>query len=497
MFDVLETTIDEIHLAYREGELTCRELVETYIDRIEAYDENGPELNAIVTINPHATARADELDEALEANGFTGPLHGIPIVIKDQVETADVTTTFGSEAFADYQPTADATLVTRLKAAGAVVLAKTNLPDWATSWFGYSSVSGRTKNPYDPARDPGGSSSGTGAAVAANLGTVGIGEDTGGSIRLPAAYNNLFGIRVTPGLLSRTGMSPLVVSQDTPGPMARTTKELAQILDVTVGYDAADEYTAVNELADDAGYYVDRLDAEALDGARIGVLRDAFGDADDPESGPVTRLVDDAIETMADAGAELVDPVEIPELDTHLERTLLYILQSKHDLNEFFAARDDAPVDSVEELYESGQYHEILDLFIGIAEEGPEDPTDNPDYWESVAAQQVFQRAVLNVYAEHDLDVLLCPDVQVIPPLAEAIEAGELDTLTFPTNTIIASQAGLCAVSAPAGLTSDGHPVGVELIGKPYDEATLLSLAHAYEQVADPRVPPETTPRLE
>jgi Asp-tRNA(Asn)/Glu-tRNA(Gln) amidotransferase A subunit family amidase len=279
--------------------------------------------------------------------------------------------------------------------------------------------------------------------------------------------------------------------------MARTTKELAQILDVTVGYDAADEYTAVNELADDAGYYVDRLDAEALDGARIGVLRDAFGDADDPESGPVTRLVDDAIETMADAGAELVDPVEIPDLESHLERTLLYILQSKHDLNEFFAARDDAPVDSVEELYESGQYHEILDLFIGIAEEGPEDPTDNPGYWESVAAQQVFQRAVLNVYAEHDLDVLLCPDVQVIPPLAEAIEEGELDTLTFPTNTIIASQAGLCAVSAPAGLTSDGHPAGVELIGKPYDEATLLSLAHAYEQVADPRVPPEATPRLE
>ncbi len=497
MFEVTETSIDEIHAAYEAGELTCRELVGAYVDRIEAYDENGPELNSIVTVNPHATARAEELDAAFDEDGFVGPLHGVPIVVKDQVETADVRTTFGSEAFAEYQPATNATLVTRLEDAGAVILAKTNLPDWATSWFGYSSVIGRTKNPYDLTRDPGGSSSGTGAAVAANLGTVGIGEDTGGSIRLPSAYNNLFGIRVTPGLLSRTGMSPLVVSQDTPGPMARTAKELAQVLDVTVGYDDDDEYTAVNELAENAGHYVDSLDPHALSGARIGVLRDAFGAEDDPESGPVTRLVDDALETMADAGAVLVDPVEVPDLDTHLQKTSLYLLQSKRDLNEFFAARDDAPVGSVAELYESGQYHEILDLFVGIAEEGPEDPTDAPGYWESVAAQMQFQRTVLNVYAAHDLDVLLCPDVQVVPPTAEAIEAGELDTLTFPTNTILASQAGLCAVSVPAGLTEDGHPVGVELIGKPYREATLLSLAYAFEQVADPRVPPETTPPLD
>jgi Asp-tRNA(Asn)/Glu-tRNA(Gln) amidotransferase A subunit family amidase len=497
MNDITEATIDDIHVAYEGGELTCRELVEAYLDRIEAYDENGPALNAIVTVNPNARARADELDAAFDESGFVGPLHGVPIVVKDQVETAGITTTFGSEAFADYVPTENATLVTRLEDAGAVILAKTNLPDWATSWFGYSSVIGRTKNPYDLDRDPGGSSSGTGAAVAANLGTVGIGEDTGGSIRLPAAYTNLFGIRVTPGLLPRTGMSPLVVSQDTPGPMARTAKELAQVLDATVGYDAADEYTAVNELTEAAGHYTDSLDANALAGARIGVLRDLFGDRDAPDSGPVTRKVDEAVETMADAGAELVDPVSIPNLGEHFEATLLYIAQSKRDLNEFFAAREDAPVGSVSELYESGQYHEVLDLFIGIAENGPEDPTDDPGYWEAVAAQSAFQRAVLNVYAAHDLDVLLCPDAQVIPPTAAAIEAGELDTMTFPTNTILASQSGLCAVSVPAGLTDDGHPVGVELIGKPYDESTLLSLAHSFEQVAPARVPPATTPPLD
>ncbi|WP_276246205.1 amidase [Haladaptatus sp. YSMS36] len=496
-FDVVETTVEDIHAAYEAGDLTCRDLVQAYLDRIEAYDSAGPELNSIITVNDHALEQADELDAAFEQDGFVGPLHGIPFVVKDQVETADITTTFGSEAFADYQPEADATLVTRLRDAGAIILAKTNLPDWATSWFGYSSVTGRTKNPYDLARDPGGSSSGTGAAVAANLGTVGIGEDTGGSIRLPSAYNNLFGIRVTPGLLPRTGMSPLVVSQDTPGPMARTVRELALVLDVGVGYDAADEYTAVTELTDDAGSYADSLDADALSGARIGVLRDAFGAADDPDSGPVTALVNDAIETMEEAGATIVEPVSVPNLDEHLDATSLYILQSKRDLNEFFAARDDAQVDSVAELYESGQYHEILDLLIGIAEDGPDDPTEDPDYWKSVAAQLKFQRDVLNVYAEHDLDVLLCPDVQVVPPTAESIEAGKLDTLTFPTNTILASQSGLCAISVPAGLTDDGLPAGVELIGKPYDETTLLSLAYAFEQVADTRVPPETAPPLD
>lgn len=212
-FEIVETSIDEIHAAYRSNDLTCQELVEEYLNRIDTYDQNGQELNAIINVNPQAMEQAIELDDHFADDGFVGPLHGIPFVVKDQVETADTITTFGSEAFANYQPSEDATVIKRLREAGAVILAKTNLPDWATSWFGYSSVIGRTKNPYDPERDPGGSSSGTGAAVAANLRAVGIGEDTGGSIRLPASFNNLFGIRVTPGLLSRTGMSPLVSSK--------------------------------------------------------------------------------------------------------------------------------------------------------------------------------------------------------------------------------------------------------------------------------------------
>ncbi|MGM0398328.1 MAG: amidase [Halobacteriota archaeon] len=495
-FELQEATVDEIREAYRSGELTSTTLVERYLDRIEAFDENGPELNAIITVNPNARERADALDEQFEQEGFVGPLHGIPVVVKDQIETAGTTTTFGSEAFREYRPAEDATIVTRLEEAGAIVLAKTNLPDWATSWFGFSSANGRTKNPYDLARDPGGSSSGTAAAVAANLGAIGIGEDTGGSIRLPASFTNLFGIRVTPGLLSRTGMSPLVVSQDTPGPMARTAKELAIVLDVAVGYDPADDYTAVTELTEDAGSYVDALEASAISETRVGILRNAFGDADSAESGPVTRVIEDAIATLEDAGADIVDPVAVPDLEEHLDATSLYLLQSKRDLNEFLAARPAAPVDSVAELYESGQYHEILDLFVGIAEEGPVNPESEPAYWEAVAAQLAFQREVLNVYATDDLDVLLCPDVQVVPPKASAIESGELDTLTFPTNTVLASQSGLSAISIPAGFTDDGLPVGMELIGKPYDEARLLSLAYAFERVANPRRPPETAPSL-
>lgn len=494
-FTVSEATIDDVHEAYENGDATCVDVVERYLERIEAYDENGPELNSVVTVNPDAVDRAAELDEAYDRTGPVGPLHGVPLVVKDQVETADIRTTFGSEAFDEYVPREDATLIRKLRDAGAVVLAKTNLPDWATSWFGYSSVSGRTKNPYALDRDPGGSSSGTGAAVAANLGTMGVGEDTGGSIRLPSAYNNLYGIRVTPGLLSRTGMSPLVVSQDTPGPMARTAKELAVFLDVAVGYDGADEFTAVTAMAARDGGYVEALDADALADARIGVLRNAFGD-DDPDAAPVNRRVDAALEEMENLGAELVDPLEIPDLETYLDETSLYIAQSKRDLDEFFESRPDAPVDSVTELYDSGQYHEVLDLFIGIAEDGPEDPEEFPDYWKRVALQSEFQRKLLALYAEHDLDALLCPDAQVIPPLAETIEAGELDTLTFPTNTVIASQAGTCAVSIPAGLTDDGYPVGVELIGKPYHETELLSLAYAFDQATDYREPPETTPPL-
>jgi amidase len=496
-FELLETTIDRIHQAYKAGDLDSRELVDRYLERIEAYDKTGPQIHSIITVNPDVRERAEELDHVLEeSRDFVGPLHGIPVVVKDQIKTKGITTTFGSVAFEDYVPEQNATLIERLNDAGAIVLAKTNLPDWATSWFAFSSVLGRTKNPYALDRDPGGSSSGTGAAVAANFASVGIGEDTGGSIRLPASFTNLFGFRVTPGLISRAGLSPLVVSQDTAGPMTRTVKDTAILLDVLAGYDSTDPYTVTNELTNVDGTYVDQLTEDGLDGARIGILRDKFGDDSDPKARPVNQLVEETIELMTDAGAEIVDPVQVDDIDHYVEETSLYLVQSKRDINEFLTNQANAPVESVDEIYEQELYHELLDLLEGIAE-GPTDPEDEPDYWRKIVLQDTFQRILLNTFAHHRLDAVLCPDVQVVPPKADEVQSGALDTLTFPTNTVIASQAGCCAMSIPAGVTDEGLPVGVELIGKPYDEATLLKLAYAYEQIANPRVIPDTTPALE
>src|ERR1700729_903104 len=298
-FTLKETTIRDIQAAYLDGRLTCVQLVQAYLDRIAAYDQSGPALNAFVKLNPVALEEAAALDMMLVQNKtLVGPLHGIPVAVKDQAETRGIETRFGSVALSGYIPEKDATIVTKMKAAGAIILGKTAMPDFATSWFGYSSVNGETKNPYDLARDPGGSSAGTGAAIASNLAAVGIGEDTGGSIRLPASFDNLVGVRVTPGLISRKGLSPLVVFQDTAGPMGRSVKDTAIVLDAIVGYDPADPYTTAYVIAGHKGSYTDHLDPNGLKGARIGVLKEAFGSDSDPDCAEVNKVVRAAIKSI-------------------------------------------------------------------------------------------------------------------------------------------------------------------------------------------------------
>lgn len=495
-FHLEETTIDRIRAALRSQELTCRELVERYLARIDAYDKKGPEINAIVTVNPRALDEADALDRSFQQTGeLSGPLHGIPVLLKDQAETKDMPTTFGSIAFKEYVPADDATIVKKLRAAGAIILAKTNLPDFATSWFAFSSAGGETRNPYALDRDPGGSSSGTGAGVAANLGAVGIGEDTGGSIRVPASFNSLVGLRVSTGLISRAGLSPLVVFQDTAGPMTRCVRDTAILLDVLVGYDPADPYTVAALCARIPETYTSFLVEDGLRGARIGVVRQAFGSDSDVDSRKVNEVVNRALATLSEAGVELVDPVEIPDLLDFIVTTSLYLAQSRHDINAFLAARPGAPARTIEELYSTNRFHPLLDLFADIAR-GPADPEEEPDYYKRLTARERFQRTILNVMGMHRLDALLYPDVQVLPPLRSDLYAGRWTTLTFPTNTLIASQAGLPAISVPAGFTEDGIPVGIELVGKLYDEPTLLRLAYAYERVSAARRPPASAPPL-
>ena len=492
-FETVEATIDEIHDAIEAGQLTSRELVEDYLDRIDRYDRNGPELNSIVTENDAAVDRAIELDERREETGLVGPLHGIPVLVKDQAETAGIRTTFGSEACADHVPETDATIVSKLKDAGAIVLAKTSLPDFAAAYFGYSSMTGQTKNPYDLDRDPGGSSAGTGSSVAANLGTVGVGEDTGGSIRVPAANCNLFGIRVTTGLVSRTGLSPIVPRQDTAGPMARTVTDMAYLLDALVGYDPEDDWSGATAQTD-VDSYTDYLNEDGLEGRRIGVLRERFGSDDNPRAAPVNTVVEQAMEAMREAGAEFVDPVSIPDVAERIEDTEVYEYYGTMYLNDFLAERDDIPYDSVREICEAGKYHEDLELLEAIAETSVV-PEEELDFWRSSLGQESFRRDIMNTLAADDLDALLFPDVQVVPPTMADLE-GRYTTANFPTNTPIAAQSQCPATSVPGGLTDEGLPVGVELLGKPYHEHQLIEMAYAFEQVADPRHPPESAPAI-
>lgn len=493
-FDLIETTIDEVHSDMMAGEISSQEIVEQYLNRIDAYDRNGPKLNSIVTVNENAVDRAAELDDKIKKDGFVGPLHGIPVLLKDQAETADIRTTFGSEAAENHVPTEDATITKNIKDAGGIILAKTNLPDFACSFFCYSSAQGQTKNPYDLARDPGGSSGGTGTSVAANLGMIGVGEDTGGSIRVPSANCNLFGIRVTPGLVSRTGLSPITPRQDTAGPMTRTVTDMVQLLDVLVGYDSTDTWSGATAVAD-VDSYADYLNMDGLEGVRIGVLREAFGADENSRAAPVNRSVETALQIMAEVGAELVDPISIPDLQTQLEETTIYSYQAKVYLNEFLAAREEISYDSVEEIVEAKKHHEDLTLIESIAEV-PDNPKELLDYWRKPLRQEPFRRDVLDIFAKHNLDAIAFPTVQVVPPTVQDLEE-RYTTENFPTNTPIASQTACPAVTLPGDLTEDGLPVGVELLAKPYDEPSLIEMAYAYEQTTDTRIPPEVTPSIE
>ncbi|WP_367108720.1 amidase [uncultured Psychrobacter sp.] len=488
--EIEELTIADMQTHLKDGSLTVRSLVEAYLERIETIDRSGPTLNSIITINPLALDEADRLDSHFAETGeFVGALHGVPVLVKDQIETKDMMTTFGSIAQDGYQPKDDATVVKKIKAAGAIILAKTVLPDFASSWFGFSSKQGETKNPYVLSHDPGGSSSGTAAGIAANLGLVGVGEDTGGSIRLPASFTNLVGVRVTPGLISRDGTSPLVVFQDTAGPMARTVTDAALLLDAMVGYDPKDEYTTAASIANHKGSYADAMDINSLKNARLGVVRNAYGPNDNTESAEVNNIIDSALEQAKSAGAELID-VEIPDMMDLITETSLYGSHSRHDINEFLASRENMPTKSLEEIKEKGLFHPALDLLIDIFE-GPVNPEDEPDYFKKLAARDKFQRLVAGIVAQNNLDALVFPCVQILPPSKQDVRDGKHQVLTFPTNTLIASQTWMPSICLPAGFSENGLPVGMELVVLPYHEPDLFRLGYAFEQANNVRRTPK------
>jgi Asp-tRNA(Asn)/Glu-tRNA(Gln) amidotransferase A subunit family amidase len=414
------------------------------------------------------------------------------MVVKDCLETADMPTSFGSEVFADHQPARDAAVIAKLRAAGAIIVAKTTLPDWATSWFAYSSRSGLTRNPYDLDRDPGGSSGGTGAAIAAGYATIGLGTDCGGSVRLPSSFCNLVGARSTPGLISRRGCNPLVSVQDTIGPMGRSVADVARVFTVLAGFDPEDPLTFAYSVARAPASYLENLVPDALAGTRLGVLRSAFGVEDDPHAAPVNAVMAGALGELAAGGATVVD-VEVEDLVGWIGRTSMYTIKSKYDIDAWLATKPDAPMRTVDEIVGSGRYHPKLDLLEGIAA-GPADPFSDPAYYPAYVAHEDFMKTLVNLMEANRLDALVYPTCQVVPPTRADTDSGLWNTLNFPTNTVISSQTWMPAITVPAGLTDAGLPVGLEVLARPYDEPTMFRVAHGFEQMGVHRRHPESAP---
>lgn len=480
-FDVHERSIAELQAAMAAGEVTARGLVEGYLQRIDSFDLQGPALNAMVSLNQEALARADQLDADRAAGQLRGSLHGIPVVVKDNYDTADMPTSAGAIALATSFPPDDAFQVRRLRDAGAIVLGKTNMHELARGITTVSSVFGQTRNPYDPDRNPGGSSGGTGAAVAASYAAAGMGSDTCGSIRIPSAHHALVGLRGTRGLASGDGIVPLSTTQDIGGPLARSVEDLAIVLDATVGEDPADETTARS-----AGRippsYSDALAGASLSGVRVAVIEELMGEGGAER--PVREVIEAAVEAMVAAGAEQIE-IPDPEFGDLLQGASLIGLEFKIDFDNYLADTPDAPVRSLEELVELGLYHDVL----GTMESSLEvESLDTDDYRTRLERREAAREAVETVLDAHDLTALIYPTIR---QTARPIGQGQPGS-----NCALSAVSGLPAISVPAGYAPDGMPVGMEMIGREFAELELLRVAYAFEQETDHRRPPASTPSL-
>jgi Asp-tRNA(Asn)/Glu-tRNA(Gln) amidotransferase A subunit family amidase len=489
-FEVVEASIAEIHSAMRAGNLTARELLVRYLDRIAAYDKSGPSINSLITVNPNALARAEQLDRAFAESGLVGPLHGIPIIVKDNYDTADLPTTAGSLALSGSLPPDDAFQVRRIREAGAIVLAKANMAEFAFSPYETvgSALPGHTRNPYALSRVPAGSSGGTAAAVAASLGVVGLGTDTGNSIRGPSAHTALVGIRSTMGLTSRDGIVPLYLDRDIGGPMARTVADAVAVFDVIVGYDPADPATAASR-GRPARRHADFLDASALRGARVGVLRQ-WSNRDGADAEVLSRF-DEALDVMRRAGATVVDSVIIPEHE-EIPRGERWCRRFKADINAYLGSLGPgAPVTSLADVLRSRRYHPTvqprLEFFQGIALP----PDEDPGCARARENQQRLRAGVRRELAAHRLDAFVFPTWSNPPRLI-----GDLNTPHGDNSQDLAPHTGFPAITVPMGYVRDGLPVGLQLLGDAWTEPTLVALAFAFEQATHHRRPPPTTPPL-
>jgi amidase len=492
-FHLMDASITDIHDAMHAGTLTCHILVQQYLDRIAAYDKQGPAVNAMLYVNPQALEQADAMDQEFKLTHKLKPLGCIPIVLKDNFETADMPTTAGSILLKGAQPPKDGFAVAKLRENGALILGKANLQEFASGGISVSSLGGQTRNPYDLTRTPGGSSGGTGAAVAANFAAAGTGSDTGGSIRSPSSANNLVGIRPTTGLISRNGIVPVSVTQDTIGPMTRNVADSARMLDAMAGYDPNDPVTALS-----AGHIPPSYTAflqNGLRGTRLGVFKNLFGHG--PENEEVNRVMAEAIEVLKQQGAVTV-PVEDPGIDPdYLNANVrLNEFEFQTDINRYLQAQGSrVPVHSLAEIIESGQFDKAtLTKFFANVRSHP-GGFDDPAYRDRRIKIEAIKIEVANLMAQNNLDALVFPHQKcLVVPIGETNQPG--------INGVVAALAGFPSIVVPAGFSAPtthapiGVPVGMEIVGHPWGEPQLLKLAYGFEQAMHARRSPASTPAL-
>lgn len=481
--DLMEITIQKVHQAMKEGKLTCRQLTEFYLERIEQYDRKGPSLKSVILVNPRAIQEAEKLDRRFAEQGdLTGPLHGIPVLLKDNVNTSDMATTAGSLSMEGFVPPEDAFIVKRLREAGALILAKTNLHEFAIWGETISSVLGQTLNPYDLTRTPGGSSGGTGAAVANNMGLIGIGTDTINSVRSPASACCLVGIRPTMGLVSRSGIVPYSLTQDTAGPICRTVEDAARTLDCLVAYDREDARTAWG-FGRRPACYMDYLKPEGAKGKRLGVLKSFFGT--EPVNQPVNQVMEEALKNLEACGAVLVSLDEAIDSKELTSQVSVHLDDFKHDLNQYLESLGEkATVHSMEEILASKKYHPGIEENMKTAQKLS---VGTPQYNEKLIRQERLRTRILKLMADYNLDAMVYPHQQQL-----VCKVGEAQK---ERNGVLCSVTGFPSIAVPAGFAKTleapiGVPVGMEIIGRPFSEPVLIEIAYGYEQKAQVRRPP-------
>ncbi|MGB0141269.1 MAG: amidase [bacterium] len=479
--NLLDSPIESLQQAMNSGSLTAVQLTQYYLDRIAAYDQQGPGLNSIRVLNDDALKQAAALDDERSRQGARSMLHGIPILVKDNYETKGMPTTVGSVLFKGFAPDRDAHLVSKLKNAGALLLGKTNMQEFAYGITNVGSIHGFTRNPYDPTRNPGGSSGGTGAAIAANFAVTGLGSDTCGSIRIPAAQNNLVGLRGTQGLMSRRGIFPLSSTQDIGGPLTRSVRDLAIMLDQMIGYDAEDAQTA-----ESFGHNFQFLaNLQIREKVRIGLLREWMEREEGDEV--VAGVIREALTAMSEkAGWEIVE-LESAELEASLDRPLEgYFVSAydfKQDVNAYLRANPEMGFSDLEELLALGKHHPKVDLRTqkSMAMRSEDEST----YYREMAQRKVVRRALLRLLAENNLDALAYPSIRHVANLIGEDQLG--------TNCRLAACSGVPAISVPAGFYGE-LPVGLELLAEPWADQKLLDLAYTVETRYPQRKIPGSTP---